>query len=74
MGFSSVLSRGGVGMATVLVGLPVGTFAPPSMPYSDRLSIGVDVLVGELGARGGARSFIIAKGLGRWTGRCLKGL
>lgn len=69
-----MLSRGGVGMAMVLMGLPVSTFAPLSMPFSDRPSIGVDVLVGELVARGGTRSFAIAKGLGRWTGRCLKGL
>lgn len=59
-GLSSVVPTGGVGMATVLVGLPVGTFSAADVEASDD-----DAIARELGARGCARLFPIARGLGR---------
>ena len=60
-GLSSVVPTGGVGMATVLVGLPAGTFSAAEVEASDD----DDTIVSELGARGWARLFPIARGLGR---------
>lgn len=57
-----MLPKGGVGIATVLVGLPAGMFTAGT---GDRPSTGVDVIASELGARGCARSFPLASGLGR---------
>lgn len=56
-----MLPRGGVGMATVLAGLPMGLFGASP----DRLSTGVDVIVGVLEPRVCGRPFSMAKGLGR---------
>ena len=56
-----MLSKGGVGMATVLVGLSVGKFGASP----DRFSTGVDVIVGALEPRVCVRLFSMAKGLGR---------
>lgn len=55
-----MVPTGGVGMATVLVGLPAGTFSADEVEAPDG-----DAIASELGARGCARLFPMARGLRR---------
>ena len=59
-GLSSVVPTGGVGMATVLVGLPAGTLSAADVEAPDD-----DAIASELGVSGCARLFAMARGLRR---------